>query len=175
MGIDKEGKRRSLSDVMLWIASLGLAGMMLIVVADVVLRLFFSTPVRGAYDIVSIGLVIMVFFGLAPVIARGSEIVIDLIDAFFPRPVIVLFEAVASLSGFALLIFLGWAMISPAQDAYRWGGYSLELGLPVWWQWAIAFAGLTGVLWTCALRLWRDFRRLGAVLGIADQRGGPSK
>lgn len=146
-----------LARLMLRVASVALAAMMLVVVADVVLRVFFSTPVRGAYDLVEIGLLLMVFFGISGVIARQGEILIDLIDGLVgPRGVRIL-QAAASVFTFVLLLFLGWAMIGPGLDAWKWGGYSLELGMPNWVKWAMAFAGLAGVLWISALRMMRAF------------------
>ena len=71
---------QTLSRVLHGIAALALVAMMLVVVADVALRFFFNVPVRGSYDLVSLGLLTMVFFGIGPVIARGAEILIDLID-----------------------------------------------------------------------------------------------
>jgi len=62
------------------IASVALVAMMLIVVGDVVLRAVFNTPLRGAYDLVSIALLVMVFFGIGPVVVMKREILIDLID-----------------------------------------------------------------------------------------------
>ena len=58
--------------------------MMIVVVTDVTLRFVFNTPVRGAYDIVSFALLIMVFFGIGPVIFAGKEIVMDLFDHILP-------------------------------------------------------------------------------------------
>ena len=59
--------RSRITTVLLWIASAALVIMMLVVVGDVVLRAVFNTPLQGAYDIVSIMLLIMVSFGIGPV------------------------------------------------------------------------------------------------------------
>ena len=48
------------------IASAALGVMMLVVVADVILRAVFNTPVKGAYDVVSISLLVMTMFGMVP-------------------------------------------------------------------------------------------------------------
>lgn len=147
--------------VMLWIASVALVGMMLVVVADVLLRLAVNKPVRGSYDLVSIGLLVMVVFGMAPVIARKGEILIDLIDPLLSRRVLHVLGLCTIFGTLALFLFLGWAMIGPAMDAWKWGGYSLELGLPNWMLWVVAFIGLAGILWTVVLRLRRTLRGEG--------------
>lgn len=141
------------------IASIALIAMMLVVVADVALRFIFNTPVSGAYDLVSAFLLIMVFFGIGPVIASHSEILIDLFDRIAPASIISLFRRTAALGTLLVVLFLGWSMVSPAIDAYRYGGNSLELGLPIWCLWVIAFIGLAGIVW-CSLRafveVWRN-------------------
>lgn len=139
--------------LMLGIASVALAAMMLIIVADVVLRFAFGTPVKGAYDVVTIGLLVMVFFGIASVIERSSEILIDLIDIVVPAGAIRVLRLVSAVATVVIFLFLGWSMISPAHDAWQWGGYSLELGFPVWTQWVLAFLGLAGIVWAAVVRV----------------------
>ncbi len=133
------------------IASIALVAMMLVVVIDVGLRFLFNTPVRGAYDLVSVFLLIMVFFGIGPVIARHAEILIDLFDRMVSTPVLFSFRLAAALGTLFVVLFLGWSMYGPAMDAYRYGGNSLELGLPNWCLWVIAYIGLSGIVW-CAVR-----------------------
>lgn len=155
---DSPFKIHRVSRVLHAIASVALVAMMLVVVADVTLRFVFNTPVRGAYDMVSAFLLVMVFFGIGPVIARGSEILIDLIDAVISGRALRALKLVAAAGTLAVVLFLGWSMIAPALDAYRYGGTSLELGWPVWTLWLVAFAGLFGIVW-CAvfalISLWR--------------------
>jgi TRAP-type C4-dicarboxylate transport system permease small subunit len=148
-----------ISRLMHIVASIALVAMMLVVVADVALRFIFNTPVRGAYDLVSVFLLIMVFFGIGPVIARNAEILIDLFDRVAPATLIIFLRRTAAIGTLAVVFFLGWSMVDPAFDAYRYGGNSLELGFPVWWLWVVAFIGLAGILW-CALlafiEIWKN-------------------
>ena len=65
-----------------FVSSIALVAMMIVVVTDVT-RFVFNIPVRGAYDIVSFALLIMVFFGIGPVIA-GKEIVRTCSIIFYP-------------------------------------------------------------------------------------------
>jgi TRAP-type C4-dicarboxylate transport system permease small subunit len=145
------------------IASVALGAMMVVVVLDVSLRKVFSKPVTGAYDLVELGLLIMVFFGMSGVIARNGEILIDLIDGLLPARGVRLLQAIAAVASLSLFLFFAWAMIGPAWDAWKWGGYSLELGLPNWGKWALAFVGLAGVLWVSIGRVW------GVLRGQTDQ------
>ena len=141
------------SRVLHGIASLALVGMMLVVVSDVALRFIFNTPVRGAYDMVSVGLLVMVFFGIGPVILRGSEILIDLIDGIASKTLLRTLRLISAVGTIAVFLFLGWSMMAPAMDAWRYGDRSLELGIPTWTLWVIAFVGLAGILWGSLLAL----------------------
>ncbi|MGH1459132.1 MAG: TRAP transporter small permease [Paracoccaceae bacterium] len=150
-------------------ASFALVVMMLVVVGDVLLRALFNHPVRGAYDVVAIALLIMVFAGIAPVIAARKEILIDLIDPLVPRRALQGLGLVSTLLSVGVFGFIGWSMWGPARDAYRYGDRSLELGLPVWVLWALAFAGLVGILWALTLQMRAGLR---TPADMPDEEGG---
>ncbi len=135
------------------IACVALSVMMLVVVGDVVLRAVFNTPIQGAYDVVSISLLVMTMFGIAPVVAYRGEILIDLIDGIASPKFLQGLAFLSALIGVGLFVFFAWAMISPALDAWRWGERSLELGMPKWPLWVVAFIGLIGILWAYLLQL----------------------
>ncbi|MBV0912272.1 TRAP transporter small permease [Anianabacter salinae] len=135
------------------IAGVALVAMMLVVVGDVVLRAVFNMPIKGAYDLVSVALLVMTMFGIAPVVAGRTEILIDLIDGLLPAVGLRLLALVSACTGIVLFAFFGWAMIQPALDAWSWGERSLELGLPKWPLWVVAFVGLLGIFWGYLLQL----------------------
>ncbi|MDP3342204.1 TRAP transporter small permease [Frigidibacter sp.] len=137
---------RALVGAQEWLAAAALVVMMLVVVADVAMRHLLGQPLRGSYDMVSFSLLIMVFFGMGGVIARGAEIAIDLVDAMLPARVVWLLKALSVLLTIAVIAFVFYAMIGPAGDAWRYKERSLELGLSVWMLWALAFAGMAGIL-----------------------------
>ncbi|QUS37410.1 TRAP transporter small permease [Falsirhodobacter algicola] len=126
------------------ISALAIVVMMMTVVLDVVLRLVFDVPVRGAYDVVGFSLLVMVFFGIVPVVESRSEIVIDIVDAVLPPHAIALLSRVAAFGTICFFLFLGWSMFGPAWEAYAYGDRSLELGVPLWVLWAVAYVGLAG-------------------------------
>lgn len=154
----QEESRDPATRAMHWIAGAALVVMMLVVVGDVLLRAVFNTPVRGAYDVVSIALLVMAMFGMAPVIAQRGEIAIDLIDSVLPPIALRVLALLAGLVGVTLFAFFGWSMIQPALDSWRWGEQSLELGVPKWPLWAIAFVGLVGIVWAYLLQLRASLR-----------------
>lgn len=166
---ESEIPRDPLMRAMLWIATVALAVMMLVVVGDVVLRAVFNTPVQGAYDVVAIALLVMVVFGIAPVVAQRGEILIDLVDAVLPAPALRLLALAAAVLGVGLFVFCGWAMVTPALDSWRYGDRSLELGVPQWTLWAAAFTGMVGIFWAYLLQLRAGLRTPPAA---PDEEGG---
>ena len=97
-------------------------------------------------------------FGIVPVVAGRSEILIDLVDGLLPPAGLRLLALASALTGVVLFAFFGWAMIQPALDAWNWGERSLELGLPKWPLWVVAFVGLSGIFWAYLLQVRATLR-----------------
>ena len=133
--------------IMLGIAGVALMIMVIVVIADILCRAVINMPVRGAYDVVSICLLVMTAFGIGPVIAQWAEIAIDLIDDIVPPVVVRGLGIVASLLGVSIFAYIGWAMLTPAKDAWSYGDRSLELGLPLWILWSVAIFGVACAFW----------------------------
>lgn len=133
-------------EAQLWIACAALLLMMLVVVTDVVLRYVLASPLRGAYDLVQITLVVMVFLGLPRLFVDGSHIAIDLIDHLLPPAGIRFLVRVAAILSVLALGFVSYAMIGPLRSAYQYGDRSLELDLPQWIVWLVALVGVGGAI-----------------------------
>lgn len=142
----------------LWLASAALVSIMMVIVVDVCSRNLFGHPIRGAYDLVSIFLLIMIFSGMASVVAGRAEILIDIVDGLLPSKAVRALQTLASVATVLVCAFLLKAMASPALAAYRYGDRSLELGLPVWTLWVFAYFGMTLVLIVAVARTVDDFR-----------------
>lgn len=85
------------------------------------------------------------------------------------RPGVTILSRVSTLAGIAVFLFFGWSMVQPAIDAWQWGERSLELGLPKWPLWVVAFIGLVGILFAYLVQ----FRSpAGAPSGDATKDGG---
>ena len=71
-----------------WASYLGavvLIIMVCITVAEVVARRAFNSPIGGALEITSLGLVLFVFLTLAYCAARGGHVVLDILVVKFPK------------------------------------------------------------------------------------------
>ena len=107
---DQRWKRRA--DVVLGAAAAGiLLAMMLLTVVDVIARYVFSRPVRGAFEVTELMLVVLIFAGLPLVSFTDEHAVMDFIDRLLgPRGQQWLQRSVqAACAGFMfLLTWLVW-------------------------------------------------------------------
>ena len=137
---------RFLIRVYLGVAMAALAVMMLTIVVDVFMRYAFNAPVVGAFDVVEICLVIVIFYGMGAAISGFHEIVIDLVDLVIPPQLVRFLSCMAGLLSATILVFLFISMLTPAMQAYRYGDMRMELNIPVWVIWIVALVGLCGGL-----------------------------
>jgi TRAP-type C4-dicarboxylate transport system permease small subunit len=95
--------------------------MMLLTVVDVVARYVFNRPLRGAFEVTELMLVVLIFAGL-PLVSFGDEhAVMDFIDRLLgPRGQRALLRAVDALNA-AFMFLLTWLMWRKADRiwAYR--------------------------------------------------------
>ena len=102
-------------------ASAILLAMMLLTVVDVVARYVFSRPVRGAFEVTELMLVVLIFAGLPLVSYAEEHAVMDFIDRVTgPRGRRLVRRAVEAASA-AFMFLLGWLMWLKADRiwAYR--------------------------------------------------------
>lgn len=85
---EERGPLKWLAFVFELAAAAALFGLMVLTCADVVGRYFLHSPVSGATELTEMGLAVVVFSAMPVVTWRGGQIVVDLVDAFFPGAVI---------------------------------------------------------------------------------------
>lgn len=132
------------------LAALALVAMMVVTVADVILRYVFNSPIRGSYDFVESMLVVFVFNGMSAGFYERKYIVIDLIDHLAPARLTKTLIKTADLVCVAALLLLARAMLRPALQAYAYGDTKIDLGLPVYVLWIVAAIGMAGTI-MCAI------------------------
>ena len=123
------------------LAAIAIAAMMLLTVADVVLRGFFNRPIHGTYELVELLLACAVFLALPAAFLRDEQIVVDVVDHYAPRavPALRIFAGVASL---ALLVVLGWQAALAARDSVVFGDVTMDLALPRILYWIPLLVGV---------------------------------
>lgn len=102
-------------------ASIILLAMMLLTVADVVGRYLFNRPVRGAFEVTELMMVVLIFAGLPLVSYSDEHAVMDFVDRLLgPAGRLALWRAVQVLCA-AFMLLLAWLLWLKAAriSAYR--------------------------------------------------------
>ncbi len=143
---------RSIIAVAVWLeraAAGALAAMMLLTVADVLLRAIDPNwRIPGVVEIVVLVFAVSVFLAIAATFVLEQNIVVSLIDGALSRP---LSRALAVGTGLATLVYLGMLIVQGAvnaQEAVKYDDQTMQLALPIVLFWAailigfaVAFAG----------------------------------
>jgi TRAP-type C4-dicarboxylate transport system permease small subunit len=117
--------------------------MLLITVADVVLRATVNLPIRGVYDLVELLLAGTFYFALPCVFLRDENIVVNSIDDLAPRWVPALKRAAEALAVVVLAV-MAWQGWIAAGDSLAFHDVTADLGLPRFWHWSALLIGVIG-------------------------------
>ena len=105
-----------------------------LVVADVIGRVLFNSPVQGTPEIVSISIVIICYLQAAYAIRSGGMLRVDAFVSVLPRPVREALDVIGALLGAAFFGLIVWGAYDPA--VYSWTSDEFEgegaLRVPVW-------------------------------------------
>jgi TRAP-type C4-dicarboxylate transport system permease small subunit len=146
---DPGSARKRRADLLLGgAASAILLAMMLLTVVDVMARYLFSRPLRGAFEVTELMLVILIFAGLPLVSFADEHAVMDFIDRVLgPGARNVLRRAVQALSG-AFMLLLAWLLWLKADRVweYRDATDVLRIVYGPFVYFMAAMVGLAGVI-----------------------------
>jgi TRAP-type C4-dicarboxylate transport system permease small subunit len=135
-----------------WAASLALAAMMLVTVADVVLRAAFNIPLRGTLEIVELLLACAFFLALPAAFLRDEHIVVDIVDGLRPRWVPWL-RRVSGVLAVAVMVVMAWQGWLAAKDTLVFRDVTSDLSIPRIWYWVPVLAGMIGSVLAAAAML----------------------
>jgi TRAP-type C4-dicarboxylate transport system permease small subunit len=138
-----------------WLAAVFLAAMMLLTVADVVLRAVANKPIPGVVELVELALACAFFLALPAAFLRDENIVVDLIDTAAPRVVPGLKQAAAVIAAVVLGI-MGWQGWIAAKDTLVFNDVTSDLSIPKIVYWIPVLAGIFG---GCAAAIVTAFPR----------------
>jgi TRAP-type C4-dicarboxylate transport system permease small subunit len=89
-------------------ASVLLFGLMVLTFADVVARYLLNRPIRGAFEITELGLLVLIFAGLPLVSHADEHVTMDFIDRMLPERIAALWVRVVHAVCAAIMFFLTW-------------------------------------------------------------------
>lgn len=126
-----------------WTAAFFLAAMMLLTVADVVLRATVGEPIRGVLELVELLLACCFFLALPATFLRDEHIVVDMIDAMAPGrvPLLKRISAALAVATLAVMAWQGWIA---AKDTIVFGDVTSDLSIPRIYYWIPVLAGIIG-------------------------------
>jgi len=105
--------------------------MMLLTVADVLLRFFLGKPILGSYEITEYLMAVLVFSAVPYTEALKGHVKVDLFyDRFRPRVKAVL-ACVTNFMGMSVLFLIAWANIKMARAKWGFGDITGCLPIPV--------------------------------------------
>jgi TRAP-type C4-dicarboxylate transport system permease small subunit len=97
------------ADAVLGIAASALLfGMMVLTFFDVVGRYLLNMPIRGAFEITELGLVVLIFAGLPLVSHADEHVTMDFIDRILPERLVHVWIRVVHAICAAIMFFLAW-------------------------------------------------------------------
>ena len=111
------------------IAGISLTFLMLLTIADVVLRLF-KRPVVGTYELVAFSGAVVIGFSMPLTSYIRQHIFVDFFILKFSQGVRNIFNTATRVLVMALFLLVGWNMFKYARDLQKSGEVSLTLQMP---------------------------------------------
>ena len=102
-------------------ASLLLLCLMLVTFSDVVARYLFNRPIRGAFEITELLLLVLIFAGLPLVSHADEHVTMDFIDRLLPAPALAALVRAMHAAMAAIFFFLAWQVLIKAGRIAQYG------------------------------------------------------
>lgn len=146
------------------LAAFFLAAMMLLTVADILLRSFFSYPIRGMLELIELGLACTIFIALPAVFLRDEHLVVDVIDHLTTPFTVRILDLAGALVSLVVLVVMAWQMVSLARSMHEFGDVTSDLSIPKIYYWIPVLLGVVASALATLVFIAR-WRRAGAPVG----------
>ena len=115
------------------IGPIGVAALMLLVAADVIMRFFFNSPIPGTLHISEYVLVTAVYCGVAYCAVVKGHVKFDLLILKIPVKVRLIVDSITSLICLGVIFILVWSSVLTFKHSWTSGEVSLDnLQVPAW-------------------------------------------
>ena len=133
--------------------------MMLIVVADVVLRACCRLPVRGQFELVELALGATIFLALPAVFLLRAHLVVDAVDPLVSARAKRRLDFAGAAATLAALGIMLWQMVPQTLYMARFGDTTFDLQIAKIWYALPALAGIACSAAVVVVLLVRDLKR----------------
>jgi len=133
-----------------------LVAMMLLTVADVVLRAVSNSPIRGTFELIELLLAGSFFLALPAVFLRDEHLVVDIVDPLAPRWVPRL-RRLAELIAIPVLALMAWEGLKAARETLIFNDVTSDLSIHRLWYWIPVLIGLIGSAVAAVMMLLREY------------------
>jgi TRAP-type C4-dicarboxylate transport system permease small subunit len=116
--------------------------MVLLTVADVVLRTFFSLPIPGMLELIELGLACTIFIALPAVFLRDEHLVVDVVDHLFRPAVVRVLDLIGAAVSLGVLVVMAWQMVPLARTMHEFGDVTSDLSIPKLYYWIPVLFGI---------------------------------
>jgi TRAP-type transport system small permease protein len=142
-------------DAIEWVAAIFVGLVAADIFISVLLRYFFSTSIPDSYNFGQLLLGILIFWGIAATSYRGTHITVDLVWANVGPRYKRLIDIFATLVLLFVVTVQTYTLFDKVVGTWRDNLLTLELNLPVWPFYAVAWAGDVSAVLLIAIRTWR--------------------
>lgn len=109
-----------------------LPSIVLLVVADIAMRSFFSAPIAWAHELLGLLLICLFFFGLPDLVRRRELLDVDFLSRHFSSNIKAKMDRLTHLLLLTLALLLCWVGLTAAWDMYRYQESGFLLPIPHW-------------------------------------------
>lgn len=137
---------RSTSNLLNWISSVALLLMMSLTCLDIAMRYFFSNPIPGTYDLVSLAGAILVSFAMPYTMLRKGHVAVEILVQNLSKRKQLAIETLTHILGIALFLVLVWQAMKLGAHMKRVGEVTPTLLVPFY---PILYCMALGFLMLC--------------------------
>ncbi|MBB4931145.1 TRAP-type C4-dicarboxylate transport system permease small subunit [Lipingzhangella halophila] len=127
------------------IGGAALVAMMLVLVANIVLRTF-TAPIPSTFEVVSMAAVVVSAMALGEAQVHKAHVSVDIVTSRLGRRLRLVIGAVVTIASFALFVQLGLSLLGYGLTEYETGSATEALRVPHWPLVFLLLAGVVGLL-----------------------------